>query len=92
MKHARPDYNRIQDPSGKIPDDEPVFLIRGQDRAAPEALRRYAEIANRLGAAPALTAATLKQADDMEAWQLKHGNKVPDMPAYRSPPQERKDP
>ena len=29
MKHARDDYNRIQDPAGKIPEDEPVFLLRG---------------------------------------------------------------
>lgn len=35
MKHARPDYTeRIQDSAGLIPDDEPVLLIRGQDRAA----------------------------------------------------------
>ena len=26
MKHARPDYDRIQDPAGLIPDAEPVFL------------------------------------------------------------------
>ena len=41
MKHARQDYNdRFQDAAEKIPDAEPVFLIRGQDQAAPEALRR----------------------------------------------------
>lgn len=33
MKHAREDYNRIQDPAGLIPDGEPVFLIRGKDIA-----------------------------------------------------------
>lgn len=32
MKHARKDYNRIQDPAGLIPDNEPVFLVRGQDK------------------------------------------------------------
>ena len=31
MIHARDDYNRIQDPAGKIPADEPVFLLRAQD-------------------------------------------------------------
>lgn len=30
MLHAREDYNRFQDPEGLIPDDEPVFLLRGQ--------------------------------------------------------------
>lgn len=42
MKHARPDYNRIQDPSNKIPVNEPVFLLRGQDKFAPELLLRWA--------------------------------------------------
>lgn len=32
MKHARKDYDRIQDPAGLIPDNEPVFLVRGQDK------------------------------------------------------------
>jgi len=31
MIHARRDYDQIQDPDGKIPPDEPVFLVRGQD-------------------------------------------------------------
>lgn len=31
MIHARSDYDHIQDPSGKIGKDEPVFLIRGKD-------------------------------------------------------------
>ena len=36
MKHARSDYQaRIQDVAGLIPADEPVFFIRGQDKAAP---------------------------------------------------------
>lgn len=34
MIHAREDYNRIQDPANKIPQDEPVFLLRAQDRTA----------------------------------------------------------
>jgi len=34
MKHARPDYDRIQDPAGLIPKYEPVFLLRGQDKLA----------------------------------------------------------
>ena len=38
MKHAREDYNRIQDPAGKIPENEPVFLLRGQDKFAPATL------------------------------------------------------
>ena len=46
MKHARPDYNRIQDHrlvvDGGIPKDEPVFLLRGQDRLAARVVRIWA--------------------------------------------------
>jgi hypothetical protein len=31
MKHAQAKYDRIQDLSGRIPNTEPVFLLRGQD-------------------------------------------------------------
>lgn len=49
MKHARADYDRIQDPEGKIPADELVMLFRGQDELfeavcvfyAAELLKRY---------------------------------------------------
>lgn len=37
MRHARPDYDRFQDPAGLIPEDE-VILIRGQDQAAIPAM------------------------------------------------------
>ena len=41
MKHARNDYDRIQDPAGLIPADEPVFLLRGQDKLAIKAMEAY---------------------------------------------------
>jgi len=41
MKHARDDYNRIQDPAHLIPADEPVFLLRGQDRLAEPIIKAY---------------------------------------------------
>lgn len=41
MIHVRTDYQRIQDPSGRIPDDEPVFLLRAQDSLALETLHFY---------------------------------------------------
>lgn len=81
MKHARDDYDRIQDPAGLIPADEPVFLIRGQDKAAPRALRRYALEAARQGAGDDIVNRTLAHAVAMEVWQKQHGGgKVPDMP------------
>ena len=43
MKHARSDYDRIQDPSRIIPEDEPVFLLRAQDISAPAAVEKWAD-------------------------------------------------
>lgn len=77
MKHARADYNRIQDPAGKIPDHEPVFLLRGQDKFAAITLRLYADEVEQGGGDPAIVAASRAQADAMDAWP-KH--KSPDMP------------
>ena len=42
MKHSREDYDRIQDPENKIPKDEPVFLLRGQDISSPFAVDAWA--------------------------------------------------
>ena len=43
MIHARDDYNngRIRDCKGKIPADEPVFLLRGQDPFAVDMINHY---------------------------------------------------
>lgn len=80
MKHAREDYDRIQDPLGLIPDDEPVFLLRGQDLAAPEAVRYWAELAHRLGAPLEFVTRALDQADNMDRWAEERRGKIPDMP------------
>lgn len=82
MKHARQDYNRIQDPEGLIPDDEPVFLIRGQDICAPDVLRFYAETAKANGASDELVQATLRQADLMDDWHVDQCYKVPDLTTH----------
>lgn len=76
MKHAREDYNRIQDPAGKIPDDEPVFLLRGQDKHAADVLRYYAYIVERDGGDPQIVGNTREHAILMDAWPKK---KKPDI-------------
>lgn len=43
MQHARKDYNRIQDTENIIPEQEPVFLLRGKDVAAPYAIEAWAQ-------------------------------------------------
>ena len=85
MKHARPDYDRIQDPSTLIPDDEPVFLIRGQDKAGPCAVEAWALEAMSFGASREIIKAARAQAERMRDWQRDHASKVPDMPLEATP-------
>lgn len=81
MKHARKDYtNRIQDSDGLIPIDEPVFLIRGQDINAPDAVRDYGMRAARSGASVDLVRRCFDWATEMERWQSENGVKTPDLP------------
>jgi hypothetical protein len=78
MIHAREDYNRIQDPQGRIPADEPVFLLRAQDQLACMAVAYYAALC-REAQAPDVAAKAQAHADRMAAWPKK---KVPDLPAH----------
>jgi len=41
MKHARADYNHIQDSNNKIGEDEPVMLFRAQDEHFIKVLEHY---------------------------------------------------
>lgn len=76
MKHAREDYNRIQDPEGKIPADEPVVLLRGQDKLAIEALEVYVMLCEQ-HQAEEVAAKIREHLKLMKAWPKK---KVPDLP------------
>lgn len=69
MLHARDDYNRIQDPAKLIPDDEPVFLLRAQDKTASAVVRFWASL-NVHGNTAAVSLA-LQHADRMDAWPTK---------------------
>lgn len=80
MKHARPDYDRIQDPAGLIPKDEPVFLLRAQDTCAPHALVEWIESSRALGVDEEMLAAAERQLTAMAEWQREHGHKAADMP------------
>lgn len=80
MIHARTDYNRIQDPAGLIGADEPVFLIRAKDKTAASAVRAWAALASKAGAATNIIEAALAHAETIEAWQAKNATQVPDMP------------
>lgn len=77
MIHARDDYNRIQDPAGLIPADEPVFLLRAQDALACKAVEYYAFLCSKAQAND-VAAKAWQHASRMESWPKK---KVPDLPS-----------
>jgi hypothetical protein len=79
MIHARSDYMRIQDPLKLIPEDEPVFLIRGQDVNGPAVVECWADLAEQLGASEHIVEAARKQAELMRKYQANHIHKIPDM-------------
>jgi hypothetical protein len=80
MKFGRDDYNkRIIDTENKIPVDEPVFLLRAQDKFAPELLLRWAMKVRLEGGDPNVAAEAEGHAQKMLDWQKIHGSKTPDM-------------
>jgi hypothetical protein len=77
MKHAREDYNRIQDPENLIPADEPVFLLRAQDQTAALVVAYWAALQiNNCGDAKAARLA-FEQSIKMANWP---NRKMPDVP------------
>ncbi len=64
------------DRTSMVPFDEPVFLIRGQDIVGGEAVRAWADLAEKVGASADILRAARDHADRMDAWRPK---KVPDM-------------
>lgn len=80
MKHAREDYSRIQDPANLIPENEPVFLLRGKDVAAPAAIEAWIAEAKKYGAKDDILEAAEKQVDLMRAYQIEVERQVPDLP------------
>jgi hypothetical protein len=77
MKHARADYDRIQDPIGKIPADEPVFLLRGQDKYAAQAVEYYARLVRLGGGDRKIATLADAHAERMRQWPV---HKFPDLP------------
>ncbi len=89
MKHAREDYNRFQDPALNDPsllgegltpiaEDEPVFILRAQDKHAAKAVRYYAALLQgdeKVG--ERMIQACFKWAEKMRDWP---NQKSPDMP------------
>ena len=80
MIHARKDYNHIQDPSGKIAKDEPVFILRAKDELAPLMLVQWASELVKRGGDKEMAKMVTDHAVKMCNWQSKNGCKLPDLP------------
>jgi hypothetical protein len=90
MKHARPDYERFQDPaidnpellgigSTPIAEDEPVFLLRAKDKHFIPMLMQYLRMIYNDASEEMLDAVNAHIGLARE-WQDEHGTKTPDMP------------
>ncbi len=79
MRHARKDYERFQDPENKIPKNEPVFILRGQDMFASDLLRVYALMLEESEQGYTKEEINLIKdwAKEMDSWKTK---KYPDFP------------
>lgn len=73
-------YDPQHEPQPIIPDDEPVFLIRGQDPIGGQTVRAYADYAERCGADPAMVQAIYVWADRMEEYAESKQHGAPDVP------------
>lgn len=82
MLHARPDYEHIQDPSGKIPADEPVMLFRAQDKHFEAVCLFYASLVEQDNGDPGIVARARAHARRGLAWPKK---KAPDLPDTSAP-------
>jgi hypothetical protein len=81
VRHARPDYDRIQDPENKIPVDEPVMLFRAQDKHFPKVLAYYLMLlAKDPETRSDISEAVIAQIRAGQQWQLENGCKTPDLP------------
>lgn len=80
MKHAREDYNRIQDPEGKIPEDEPVMLFRAKDKLFVEILQTYRGKLLYHKAQPAMIELVDQHIELAKVWQATNPTKLPDIP------------
>ena len=78
MIHARGDYQRIQDPHGKIAIDEPVFLVRAKDELAPKIMEYWATLWEASGDSlenTEMADMVRNHAEKTREWQRLHGCK-----------------
>lgn len=69
-------YGKVTFERGDFEDDEPVFVIRGKDKLAPEGIMAYEQEADGGGASEEFLAAVREEAVRAEVWQADHPDKV----------------
>ena len=77
--HDTDRYTEVKSLLG-IPEDEPIFILRAQDRAAPNAVDEYGHMAERIGASEKFCVGVDRCAAEFDAWQVANPQrvKVPD--------------
>jgi hypothetical protein len=80
MIHARSDYNRFQDPWGKIGEDEPVLLMGAQDDAFCRILAHAIEVYKEQQA-PGVVERLVRHLELARRWRETHPTKVADVPS-----------
>lgn len=84
MKHSRKDYDTFIDLSGRIGEDEPVFVLRAKDGQAYEAIDAYYDACKTAGADSNFTEQIEKSKSMFLEWQKDNAGKVkrvPDSPS-----------
>lgn len=85
MKHARADYERFQDPEGKIGADEPVMLFRAQDKHFCKLVSYYLLLLGKdPDADPEMIKVCAQHIRRAQRWQAENGCKTPDLPDGRA--------
>lgn len=65
-------------PLAKAAPNEPIFILRAQDRLAPSVVESWADLAAALGAPFEKVREARELAESMKRWQRRHGAKTPD--------------
>jgi len=71
MLHSRKDYQNLEELDKKIPKNEPVFVLRGQDLAAADTVRFYAQRNAELNGNAEVTKTSIQHAAKMDRWPKK---------------------
>lgn len=67
-------YGEVEIPG--VPDDEPVFILRGQDRATPQTIMEYANNAVTVGADAEHAERAREASSELRRWQEANPDRV----------------